>query len=98
LVNVFEELMSIIEELYSRTVGGKHGRTKMAAGSGSLFCNCKHFFSVLLLPLADATYCFIEVDVRAVGKSSDSTVSKKSKHREETGIESTGNPREQMVA
>jgi hypothetical protein len=40
--------------------------------------NYKHFFSILLLVLVDANYCFIAVDVGAVGKSSDSSVFKKS--------------------
>ena len=77
-VNVFEQLMAIIEELNSRTEDEKHVRTKMPTGSGSLFCNCKHFFSILLLALADANHCFFAVDVGAVGKSSDSNVSKNS--------------------
>ena len=43
----------------------------MPTGRGSLFYNYKHFFSILLLALVDANYCFITVDVGAVGKSSD---------------------------
>ena len=43
-----------------------------------LFYNYKHFFSILLLSLVDANYCFIAVDVEAVGKSSDFNVFKKS--------------------
>ena len=50
----------------------------MPTDSGSLFYNYKHFFSILLLALVDANYCFIAVDVGAVGKSSDSNVFKKS--------------------
>jgi len=45
----------------------------MPTGSGSLFYNYKHFFSILLLALVDANYCFITVDV---GKSNDSSVFK----------------------
>jgi len=45
----------------------------MPTGSGSLFYNYKHFFSILLLALVDADHCFITVDV---GKSSDSNVFK----------------------
>jgi hypothetical protein len=70
----------------------------MPTGSGSLFYNYKHFFSILLLALVDANYCFIAVDVAAVGKSSDSDVFKEFKHRKETGIESTGKSGEQAVA
>ena len=58
-------------------VAGKHVRIKIPADSGSLFYNYKHFFSILLLALVDANYCFIVVDVGAVGKSSDSNVFKK---------------------
>ena len=47
-------------------------------GSGSLFYNYKHFFSILFLALVDTNYCFIAVDVGAVGKYSDSNVFKKS--------------------
>jgi hypothetical protein len=50
----------------------------MPSGSGYLFFNYKHFFSVLLFALVDANYCFILVDVGAVGKSSDSSVFKNS--------------------
>jgi hypothetical protein len=45
----------------------------MPTGSGSLFYNYKHFFSILLLVLVDANYCFIAVDG---GKSSDFNVFK----------------------
>ena len=57
---------------------GKHVRIKLPTGSGSLFCNYKHFFSILLLALVNANCCFIAVDVGAVGKSSDSNVFKNS--------------------
>ena len=59
-------------------VDGTHIRMKMPAETGSLFYNYKHFFSILLLALVDANYCFIAVDVGAAGKSSDSNVFKNS--------------------
>jgi hypothetical protein len=46
----------------------------MPTGSGPLFYNYKHIFPILLLDLTYANYCFIAVDVGAVGKSSDSFV------------------------
>jgi len=58
---------------------GKHVRIKLPTGSGYLFYNYKHFFSILVLALVDANYCFIAVGVGAFGKSSDSNVFKKSK-------------------
>ena len=71
--------MTFIEERNYRTVlvlWMGNIRIKMPAGSGSLFYNCRHFFSILLLALVDANYCFIAVDVGVVGKSSDSNVFK----------------------
>jgi hypothetical protein len=73
--------MTFIEERDSRTVLVLWmGNTfeKMPTGSGSLFYNYKHSFSILLLALVDANYCFIAADVGTVGKSSDSSVFKKS--------------------
>jgi len=57
---------------------GKHVQIKMPFGSGSLFYNYKHLFSISLLALVDANYCFISVEVGAVRKSSDSNVFKNS--------------------
>jgi len=81
-----DDWVKIANDFYLRTqfpncigaVDGKHVRIKMPMGSGSLFYNYKHFFSILLLALVDANYCFIAVDVGAFGKSSDSNVFKKS--------------------
>jgi hypothetical protein len=78
--------VNIANDFYQRTqfpncigaVDGKHVQIKMLTGSGSLFYDCKHFFSILRLALVAANYCFIAVDVGAVGKSSDSNVFKKS--------------------
>jgi len=68
--------VNIANDFYRRTqfpncigaVDGKHVRIKMPTGSGSLFYNYKHFFSILLLALVAANYCFITVDVGAVWK------------------------------
>jgi len=74
--------VSIANAFYRRTqfpnsigaVDGKHVRIKMPTGSGSLFYNYRHFFSILLLALVAANYCLITVDAGAFGKSSDSNV------------------------
>jgi len=58
-------------------VDGKRVRIKMPTGIGSLLYNYKHF-SILLLALVEANYCFITEDVGAVGKSGDSNVFKNS--------------------
>jgi len=50
----------------------------MPTGIGSLRYKYKHFFSILLLALVYKNYCFITVDVGAVGKSGDSHVFKNS--------------------
>jgi len=78
-----DDWVNIANDFYLRTqfvncigaVDGKHVRIKMPNGSGSLFYIYKHL-SILLLALVDANYCFIAVDVGAVGKSSDSIVFK----------------------
>ena len=81
-----DDCVNISNDFYRRTqfpncicaFDGKHIRIKMSTGSGSLFYNYKHFYSILLLALVAANYCLITVDVGAFGKSIDSNVFKKS--------------------
>jgi len=55
---------------------GKHVRVIKPTKSGSLFYNYKHYFSIFLMAISDANYCFTFVDVGAQGKFCDSSVFK----------------------
>ena len=74
-----DDWVNIANDFYRRTqfvncigaVDGKHVRIKIPNGCASLFHLYKHFFPILRLVLVDANYCFIAVDVGAVGKNSD---------------------------
>lgn len=55
-------------------VDGKHVRIIKPIRSGSLCFNYKHYFSLVLLAICDANYCFTYIDVGAFGKFSDSNV------------------------
>lgn len=47
--------------------------------SGSLFCNNKDFFSIVLLAIVDANCKFIYVDIGSYGKEGDNGIFTKSK-------------------
>lgn len=59
-------------------IDGKHVRLRKPKMSGSLFYNYKHFFSIVLLAIADSNYNFIYIDVGDFGKESDSTIFQRS--------------------
>lgn len=57
---------------------GKHIRLIQPEHTGSMYFNYKYFFSLVLLALADANYCFVWIDIGAYGKNSDSGIFKNS--------------------
>lgn len=57
---------------------GKHIRVSKPEGSGSQFFNYKQFFSIVLMGLVDANYCFTVIDVGHFGKSADSNIFRQS--------------------
>ncbi|XP_068211223.1 uncharacterized protein [Palaemon carinicauda] len=59
-------------------VDGKHIRIIKPSDSGSLYYNYKNFFSLVLLAVCDADYCFTYIDVGSYGKESDSNIFKNS--------------------
>lgn len=81
-----EEWLRIASEFYERTnfpqcigaVDGKHIRMCKPDGSGSAFFNYKSFFSMVLMAVVDADYCFVSIDIGAYGASSDSNIFKQS--------------------
>ena len=57
---------------------GKHVAIRCPPNSGSLYHNYKHFFSVVLLALADADYKFLWIDCGGLGSMSDAQIFKES--------------------
>jgi hypothetical protein len=59
-------------------VDGKHIRIICPPSSGSQYFNYKKYFSIVLLGVADANYCFTAIDVGAYGREGDSIIFKNS--------------------
>lgn len=53
---------------------GKHIRIVPPPGSGALYYNYKHFYSVILMALVDANYEFVYIDIGKQGRMSDGGV------------------------
>ena len=58
---------------------GKHVGIRKPASSGSLWYNYKGFFSMVILGICNARYCFSYVDVGEYGSNNDSGVLKNSR-------------------
>lgn len=55
------------------TVDGKRIRCINPKNAGSMFFNCKKYFSIVLMAVVDADYCFTTIDVGTYGREGDST-------------------------
>lgn len=79
-----EQWLDIADKFYTKTnfpncigaVDGKHIRCVNPKNAGSMFYNYKKCFSIILMGVVDAEYCFSTIDVGAYGREGDSTVFK----------------------
>ena len=80
--NDIKEWQNIIKEFnqnwnFPQCIGaidGKHVRIEAPAKSGSSFYNYKGFYSMILLAICDAKYCFTMVDIGAYGRDNDTAI------------------------
>ena len=80
--NEIKEWQNIIKEFnqnwnFPQCIGaidGKHVRIEAPAKSGSSFYNYKGFYSMILLAICDAKYCFTMVDIGAYGRDNDAAI------------------------
>ncbi|XP_050546071.1 putative nuclease HARBI1 [Daktulosphaira vitifoliae] len=59
-------------------VDGKHVRIECPKKSGTLYFKYKIFYSIVLLAVCDANYCFRIIDVGSFGKDCDCNIFKNS--------------------
>jgi len=79
-----DKWLEIANQFYIKTnfpncigaVDGKHIRCINPKNEGTMFFNYKKYFSIVLVAVVDADYCFTTIDVGAYGTESDSTVFK----------------------
>lgn len=74
IANNFESAANF--PLCLRAIDGKHIRVIKPEQSGSMLLKYKHYFSIVLIAVADINYNYIFIDVGAYGKECDSVVFK----------------------
>ena len=60
-------------------IDGNHVRVECPKRSGSIYHNCKGFFSIVLMAICDANYCFTLFDLGQYGSNNDSGILANSK-------------------